>query len=107
MTHRLSSCAAAAHVLNGRTKSAVRRRYQRQRRRSRDDPFNESKKKILCKRAVKSNIFTQRIARPEVKEPEVPSGAFAYFCHCWERSERCLWQMKRGERVAAVKISAA
>ncbi len=47
------------------------------------------------------------IARREVKEPEVPSGAFAYFCHCWERSERCLWQMKRGERVAAVKISAA
>ena len=47
------------------------------------------------------------VARPEVKEPEVPSGAFAYFCHCWERSERCQWQMKRGERVAAVKILAA
>ena len=24
----------------------------------------------------------QRIARREVKEPEVPSGVFAYFCHC-------------------------
>ena len=82
MTHRLSSCAAAARVINGRTKNVVRRRHQRQRRRSRDDLFNESKKKTLCKRAVKSNIFAERIARPEVKEPEVPSGVFAYFCHC-------------------------
>ena len=30
-------------------------------------------------------------------------------CSHWrgERSERCLWQMKRGERVAAVKILGA
>ncbi len=28
-------------------------------------------------------------------------------CYSGKRSERCLWQMKRGERVAAVKISAA
>ena len=79
-THRLSSCAAAALVINGRTSNVVRCRYQRQRHWSRDNPFNETEKGILCKRAVKTNIFALRIARPEVKEPEVPSGAFAYFC---------------------------
>ena len=50
MTNRLSSRAAAAHALNGRTQSAVRRRHQRQRRRSRDDPFNETIREFLCER---------------------------------------------------------
>ena len=65
------------------------------------------KKKLSRNRVVKTYKSAQDIARPEVKEPEVPSGVFSYFCHCWERSERCQWQMKRGERVAAVKILAA
>jgi len=39
MTHRLSSCAAAAHIINGRAERVVWRRHQRQRRRSRDDPY--------------------------------------------------------------------
>ena len=65
------------------------------------------KKKISRNRVVKTYKSAQDIARRSVKEPEVPSGVFAYFCHCWERSERCQWQMKRGERVATVKILAA
>ena len=69
--------------------------------------LTKTKKEILCERVVRTYILVRGVARPEVKEPEVPSGAFAYFCHCWERSERCQWQMKRGERVAAVKILAA
>ena len=38
--------------------------------------------KITRERVVKAYKSAQRIARREVKEPEVPSGAFAYFCHC-------------------------
>ena len=82
MTYRLSSCAAAAFLFNGRTKKVVRYGYQRQRRGSRDDPFYESKKEIPCDRAAGIDNYVHIIARPEVKEPEVPSGVFAYFCHC-------------------------
>ncbi len=84
-THRLSSCAAAAHTLDDRTESAVRRRHQRQRRRSRDDPFIQTQKKTLRERVVCNHKSAQNIARPEVKEPEVPSGAFAYFCRYWQK----------------------
>ena len=69
--------------------------------------YDESKKEMSRDRVVKFTMTARSIARPEVKKPEVSSGVFAYFCHCWERSERCLWQIQRGERVAAVKISAA
>ena len=82
MTHRISSCVAAADVINGRTNSVVRHRHQRQRRWCRNDPFNGAKMKITRERVVKAYKSAQRIARREVKEPEVPSGAFAYFCHC-------------------------
>ena len=40
------------------------------------------KKKLSRNRVVKTYKSAQDIARPEVKEPEVPSGVFAYFCHC-------------------------
>ena len=38
--------------------------------------------KISRDRVVHIYNFVKFIARREVKEPEVPSGAFAYFCHC-------------------------
>ena len=60
-------------------------RHQRQRRRSKSDPFNETKKEILRERVAGSYKSVRTIARPEVKEPEVLSGAFAYFCHCWQK----------------------
>ena len=41
---------------------------------------DETKPEILCERVGRSYNFAHIIARPEVKEPEVPSGAFAYFC---------------------------
>ena len=66
--------------------------------------------------------FSQQLEK-WAKEPEETDGFFTSLraMHCaklrlhpaglsgvfGERSERCLWQMKRGERVAAVKISAA
>ena len=97
-----------AGVLDGphdRCKDFFPAPHQRQRRRSRDDPFYKTKKEISRDRAVEAGMAVPRIARREVKEPEVPSGAFAYFCHCRERSERRRWRIQRGERVAAVKIS--
>ena len=42
---------------------------QRQRRRSRDDPFIESKKKILRERVASSYKSVRTIARPEVLKP--------------------------------------
>ena len=59
-SNRLCSGVAAAHVLNGRSKSVVRRRHQR--RRSRDDPFNQTGKEIFCERVVETNDLAQRIA---------------------------------------------
>ena len=56
--------------------------HQRQRHRKKDDPFIESKTEIPRERVVSIHKSVRIIARPEVKEPEVPSGAFAYFCHC-------------------------
>ena len=137
MTNQLSSCVAAAHTLNGRIQSVVRRRHQRQRRRGvkktcrwhvfslrsrrlcrrsihlifegttsprhtigAQCPFphqpaaatreqrrfdNDATTRILRERAAGSPDSVQRAARREVKEPEVPSGAFAYFCHCWQK----------------------
>ena len=41
--------------------------------------------KISRDRVVHIYNFVQCIARREVKEPEVPSGVFAYFCHCWQK----------------------
>jgi len=70
---------------HGRTNGVFRRTGQRQRRWSRDDPFIESKKEILRERAAGTYNSVQRIARPEVKEPEVPSGTFAYFCRYWQK----------------------
>ena len=84
-TNRLPSCAAAAYAPNGRTNGVFRRTGQRQRRWSRDGPFIESKKEILRERAAGTYNSVQRIARPEVKEPEVPSGTFAYFCRYWQK----------------------
>ena len=43
---------------------------------------NEVKKEFSRERVVCNHKSAQNIARPEVKEPEVPSGVFAYFCHC-------------------------
>ena len=77
MTHRLSSCAAAAHVFNGRTKSVVRRRYQRQRRRSRDDPFDETKKEILRERVVSTYNSIMHHSAPG---SEGTGGSFLCFC---------------------------
>ena len=85
MTNRLPSSAAAAHVLNGKTQRVVRRRHQRQRRWKKDNSFNDTKKRILCERVARSSKYAQYIARSEVKEPEVPSGAFAYFCRYWQK----------------------
>ena len=82
MTYGLSFCAAAANNFSGRTISVVRCEDQRQRRWCRDDLFIETNKKILCEREVSNHNSVRVIARPEVKEPEVPSGVFAYFCHC-------------------------
>ena len=99
MTNRLSSCAAAAHVLNGRTQRVVRRRHQRQRRgvkkTCRWHVFSLRSRR-LCRRSIhldfhsKTRVVVQfrsirYIARSEVKEPEVPSGAFAYFCRYWQK----------------------
>ena len=47
--------------------------------------LTKQKKKILRERVVGTYNLVQSIARPEVKEPEVPSGAFAYFCHCRQK----------------------
>ena len=46
---------------------------------------NDATTRILRGRAAGSPDSVQRAARREVKEPEVPSGAFAYFCHCWQK----------------------
>ena len=46
---------------------------------------NDATTRILRERAAGSPDSVQRAARREVKEPEVPSGAFAYFCHCWQK----------------------
>ena len=43
---------------------------------------NDATTRILRERAAGSPDSVQRAARREVKEPEVPSGVFAYFCHC-------------------------
>ena len=40
---------------------------------------------ILRERAVYGHGSKRIIARPEVKEPEVPSGSFAYFSSYWEK----------------------
>ena len=56
--------------------------HQRQRRRKKVDPFIESKTEIPRERVVSIHKSVRIIARRSVKEPEVPSGAFAYFCHC-------------------------
>ena len=84
-TNRLSSCAAAAHIINGRTNSAVRYWHQRQRRWSKDDPFNQTKKKTLRERVASGHKFAQEIVRKEVKKPLVSSGSFGYFSSCWEK----------------------
>ena len=44
--------------------------------------LTKTKKEVLRERAVEIYNLVQGVARLEVKEPEVPSGAFAYFCHC-------------------------
>ena len=77
------SCAAAAHFLNGRHRSVVRRRNQRQRRWSRDDSM--TKQEIFCERVAGQFLLVQRIARRSAKEPEILSGVFACFCHCWQK----------------------
>ena len=68
-----------------RHKNAFSALHQRQRRRSRDDPFDRPKKEILRDRVVKPHKLAQDIARREMKEPEVPSGSFGYFSSCWEK----------------------
>ena len=49
--------------------------------------FDDRKGKEKISRERAAGIFNSGpcIARREVKEPEVPSGAFAYFCHCWQK----------------------
>ena len=49
--------------------------------------FDDRKGKEKISRERAAGIFNSVpcIARREVKEPEVPSGAFAYFCHCWQK----------------------
>ena len=44
--------------------------------------LTERNHKILRERVGSSCNSVCSIARREVKEPEVPSGVFAYFCHC-------------------------
>ena len=47
--------------------------------------LTKRKKEITRDRVVKVYKSAQDTARPEVKEPEVPSGAFAYFCRYWQK----------------------
>ena len=47
--------------------------------------LTKQKKKILRERVVGTYNLVQSIARPDVKEPEVPSGVFAYFCRYWQK----------------------
>ena len=77
MTNRLSSCAAAAHTLNDRTKSVVRRRHQRQRRWRKGDPFNGTKKKNLCERVASSSKICAIHSAPG---SEGTGGSFRCFC---------------------------
>ena len=44
-----------------------------------------TKKEMLRERAAETYSLAQGVARPEVKEPEVPSGVFAYFCRYWQK----------------------
>ena len=67
---------------NGRTKKVVRYGNQRQRRWCRDDSSYVTLSTVYCERVVYGIKIRKCIARREVKEPEVPSGVFAYFCHC-------------------------
>ena len=45
-------------------------------------PLTKQNHKILRERVGSAYNSVCSMARPEVKEPEVPSGVFAYFCHC-------------------------
>ena len=45
----------------------------------------DTEKEITRERVAMGHKSAGCIARREVKEPEVLSGVFAYFCHCWQK----------------------
>ena len=79
MKNRLSSCAAAADILNGRTNSVARRRHQRQRRWCWDDSMTKRKRKSCVNVWYAITSWCNGVARKEVKKPSVSSGSFAHF----------------------------
>ena len=85
MKNRLSSCAAAADILNGRTNSVARRRHQRQRRWCWDDSMTKRKRKSCVNVWYAITSWCNGVARKEVKKPSVSSGSFAHFSSCWEK----------------------
>ena len=77
---------------NDRRKDAFSAPHQRQRRKTQVHTSSETKSNVSRERAAGTHHSAQTIARPEAKEPEVPSGAFAYFCRrCVKKI--CRWHI--------------
>ena len=86
VTNRLSFCAAAAHVLNGRHRSVFRRISQRQRRWSKDDSMTNDTKHFAQTCGIQYQNPKMHSAQGSL-ETWVSSCLFGYF---WDNGQKCL-----------------
>ena len=81
----LSNSAAAADANAEQRFFSTVAAHERQRRKRKVSSSYGTTTTVFRERVEKGIKWEERIARKEVKEPLVPSGAFAYFWHCCQK----------------------